>query len=54
MRRRIKGALDVQGPPDAPLRIVLVARREAAAQSYEQIAADVGRIVGSLPAQGSV
>ncbi len=38
VKRRIKGALDALPPPASPLRLVIVARPQAASQPYERLA----------------
>ncbi len=48
VRRRIKGALDVQPVPPAPLRLVLIARPAAATETYGRIERDVAALLARL------
>ncbi len=48
VKRRVKGALDAIVPLDRALRVVIVARPEAATASYEDLADEVARSIGRL------
>jgi ribonuclease P protein component len=48
VRRRIQGALDGATPGPAALRLVLVAKPEAASEPYERLARDVAAALARL------
>ncbi len=50
VKRRVKGALDALRPLEKPMRVVIVARPEAAGAAYEALAAEVARSIGQLSA----